>query len=199
MLKTVSIPAPKMKNTSAPSSDHIVVAPTTLVKRTSYVDVRSTAPSISNSTSLLPRGDQVARDRSTTQRGTTISVVLSTIPPAMVSAVLGNAQSPRFYPFQINSSCRALLWAIFRWPDAHNPSPLSLLDLNHRMPKHGATSSPAHYVVEGTSPSNQYKNSKEDCIDLFITCMADDHLVDIAEMLKKPSVLRDFTKNPNVL
>jgi hypothetical protein len=52
--------------------------------------------------------------------------------------------------------------------------------------------------VRGTSPGNQYQKAREDHIDLFITWMKDDHPVDIAEKLKRPRVLTDFTKNPNV-
>jgi hypothetical protein len=51
--------------------------------------------------------------------------------------------------------------------------------------------------VGGTSPGNQYQKAREDCIDLVITWIADDHPVDIVEKLKRPRVLRDFTKNPN--
>jgi len=50
--------------------------------------------------------------------------------------------------------------------------------------------------VGGTSPGNRYQNTREDRIDLFITWLEDDHPVDIAEKLKRPRVLRDFTKHP---
>jgi hypothetical protein len=51
--------------------------------------------------------------------------------------------------------------------------------------------------VRGTSPGNRYQKAREDRIDLFITWVENDHPVDIAEKLRRPRVLRDFTKNPN--
>jgi len=65
------------------------------------------------------------------------------------------------------------------------------------MSKRGGTSSPAQSFVGGTTPGNRYQKAREDRIDLFIMWMEDDHTVDIAEMLNRPRVVRDFTKNPN--
>ena len=194
--KTASSPAPKI--TSAPSLEHILVPPTTPInKRTSDVHVGSTTPAFSSSTSLRLTKDSVAWGGSTTFRGTTRSVVSSAVPSPTVSAVSGDAQSPSFNPFQINSSGSTLQRAFFRRRDARDPSPLSLVDLSSRRPKRGATSSPAQSVVGGTSPGNQYQTAREDRIDLFLMWMEDDHLVDIAEKLKRPRILRDFTTNPN--
>jgi hypothetical protein len=50
--------------------------------------------------------------------------------------------------------------------------------------------------VGGTTPENRYQKATEDRIDLSITWMEDDHPLDIAEKLKRPRILRDFTKNP---
>jgi hypothetical protein len=102
------------------------------------------------------------------------------------SAVSGDAQLPRFDPFQINSSVSALQRPFFGRNDALDPLPLSLVDLNSRRPKHRETSSPAHSLVRGSSPGYRYQKAKEDRIDHFITLMEDDHLVDIAEKLKRP-------------
>jgi len=123
--------------------------------------------------------------------------VSSTVLSSTVSAVSWDAQSPRFDPFQINSSGSALQRPSFGRINACDPSPLSLVNLSSRRPKYGATSSPAQSVVGGTSPGNRYQKAREDRIDLFITWMEDDHRVDIAEKLKMPRVLTDFTKNPN--
>jgi hypothetical protein len=194
--KTASSPAPKI--TSAPLLEHILVPPTTPKnKRTSDVHVGSTTPAISCFTSLRPRGDSVVWGRNTTRKGTTRSAVLSMVPSPTVSAVLGDAQWPRFDPVQINSSGSALQRPIFGRNNAHDPSPLSLVDLSSRRPKRGATSSPAQSVVGGTSPGNQYQKARENRIDSCITCMEDDHPVNIAEKLKRPRVLTDFTKYPN--
>jgi hypothetical protein len=88
--------------------DHILLTSTTPIKRTSNVHVGSTTPAISSSTSLRPRGDSVAQGRSTTCRGNTRSAVSSAIPSPTASAVSGDAQSPRFDSFKINSSGSAL-------------------------------------------------------------------------------------------
>ena len=137
--KTTSSPTPMI--TSAPSLEHILVPPTTPInKHTSDVRVGSTPSAISSTTSLWPRRDSVARGRSTTHRGTTQIVVSSTIPSPTVSAVSGDSQSPRFDPFQQNSSGSALQWPFFGWNDACDPSPLSVVDLSSRRPKCGATS-----------------------------------------------------------
>jgi len=135
--------------------------------------------------------------RSTTPRGTTRSAVSSTVPSPTVLAVLGDAQSPRFDPFQINISGSALQRPFFGRNNACDPSPLSPVDFSSRRPKRSATSSPTQSDVGGTSPGNQYQKAREAHIDLFITWMEDDHPVDIAEKLKRPRVLRDFTKNLN--
>jgi hypothetical protein len=152
--KTASSPPPKTKISSAASLDHILVTPTTPIKRTSNVRVGSTTPAISTSTSLRPRGDSVARGRNTTRRGTTQSAVSFAIPSPTASAVSGDSQSPRFDPFQINSSGSALQRPFFGRNDARDPSPRSLVDLNSRWPTCGAPSSPAHSFVRGTSPGN---------------------------------------------
>jgi len=96
---TTSSPAPKISSVS--SFDHILVPPTTTInKRSLDVRVGSTTPAMWSSTSSRPRGDSVARGRSTTPWGTTQSAVLSKIPPATVSGVLGDGQSPRFDPIR---------------------------------------------------------------------------------------------------
>ena len=112
--------------------------------------------------------------------------VSSAILSLTVLAVPGDAQSRRIDPFQINSSGSAVQQPFFRCYDARNPSPLSVVDLNSRRPKHGATSLPAHSVVRGTSPGNQYQQARVDCIDLLSMWMEDDHPVDIVEELKRP-------------
>jgi hypothetical protein len=151
--KTASSPAPKI--TSAPSLEHILVPPTTPInKRTSDVHVGSTIPAMSSSTELRPRGDWVARGSCSTRKGTTRSAVWSMVPTPTVSAVSGDAQSPRFNLFQINSYGSALQRPICGRNNAHDPSPLLLVDLGRRGPKRGATSSPAQSVVGGTSPGN---------------------------------------------
>jgi hypothetical protein len=117
--------------------------------------------------------------------------------PPTVSAVLEDAQSTRFEAYEINSTGSALKKPFFRRNDACDPLQLSLADLRSRRPKRGASSSPAQPVLRGTSPGNRYQKATEDQIDLIIMWMEDDHLVDIAEKLKRPRVLREFTKNPN--
>jgi hypothetical protein len=85
----------------------------------------------------------------------------------------------------------------FRRNDLRDPSPLLFVALSSRRPKRGATSSTAQSVVGGTSPGNRYQNTTEDSIDFFITWVEDNHPVDKVEKLKRPRVLRDFTKNSN--
>ena len=166
-------------------------------KSTSDVCVGLTTPTISSSTSSRPGGDFVVWGRSTSLRGTTQSTVSSTIPSPTVSAVSVDAQSPRFDPFQINSSGSALQRSFFGRNDACDPLQLSFVDLSSRRTTCIAISSPAQYVVGGTSPGNRDRKVRENHSDLCITWMEDDHLVNIAEELKRPRVLRDFTKNPN--
>jgi len=113
-------------------------------------------------------------------------VVSSTVPAPTVSAVSRDAQSPRFDPFQINSSGSALQRPFFGRNNARDPSPLSLVDLSSWRLKHGATSSPAQSIVGGTSPGNPYQKAREDRIDHFITWMEDDDTVDIAEEFNRP-------------
>jgi len=193
---TPSSPTPKIS--LAPSFEHILVPPTTPINKcTSDVRVGSTTPAISSSTSLQPSGDLVARSRSITCRSTTRSAVSSTIWSPTISAVLGDAQSPRFDRFQGNSCGSGLQRPCFGRNDAWDPSPLSVVDISSSRPKRGATSSPARSVVASTSPGNRYQKAREDSIDRFIAWMEDDHPVDTPEKLKKPQVLRGFTKNPN--
>jgi len=116
----------------------------------------------------------------------------------MISAVLGDAQLPRFNPFLIDSTGSPLQQQCFGRNDAQNSLPPSLVDPNGRRSKLHATSSLAHGVVRGTSPGNQYQEASEDRIDLLIQRMKDDHPVDIAEKLTIPWALRDLTKDPNV-
>jgi len=77
------------------------------------------------------------------------------------------------------------------------PLPLSPVDLNSTMLKLNATGIPAHSVVRGISPGNQYNSAREDRIDLFVVGIENDNMVDSMEMLKRPSVLRDFTTDSN--
>ena len=152
--KSASKPSPKL--TSAPSLEHILVLATSPSnEHTSDIRVGSTTPPISSSTPFGTRGDSVAHSRSTTRRSITQLAASSTIPSPIVSAVLGDAQLPRFDPFQMNSSGGALQRPIFRQNDARNPLLHSLIDLSTRRPKHGATSSPAQSVVRGTSSGNR--------------------------------------------
>jgi hypothetical protein len=145
------------------------------------VYIGSSTPAISSVTQLQPRGDWVVLGRSTACRGTTQSVVWSTIPCPPVSAVPGDTQSPTFHTLLINSSGSAYQWLFFRLNDACDFLPLSLVDLNSRGPRRGATTSPAYSVVRGTSPGNYYQNAREHCIDDCVMWMEDDHTVDIAE------------------
>jgi hypothetical protein len=122
---TASIPAPTI--TSAPSLQHILVSPTTPIKKsTSDVHDWSTTPKISSSTLLEGRENSVELGSSTTLQGTTQSAVSSTIPPFMVLAVLGDAKSPRLDRFQINSSGCTLQRPIFGRNDPCYPSQLAL-------------------------------------------------------------------------
>ena len=195
---TASWPVEKTKIISASSIDHILVTQTTQIKPTSDVRVGSIIPTMSSSTSLWPSQDLAGWGRSTTHSGTTqlgISYVI--LSPTLVT-VPGDSEWLRFIPSQLNSSRRALQLPIFGRTAARNPTPHSLVHLNNRRPKCGATSSPAHSVTGGTSPGNQYENAREDCIILFVMWMEDDDPVDSAEKLKRCQVLRDFRKNPNV-
>jgi hypothetical protein len=80
---------------------------------------------------------------------------------------------------------------------ACDPLSFPLGDLSSQRPKRGATSALAQAVPGGTSLGNRYQKASEDRIDIFITWIEDDHLVDIAEKLKRPRVVRDFTTNIN--
>jgi len=160
--KPKSASCPVLKITEAPSLEHILVPPTTPInKRTSHVRVTLTTSAISRSTSLRPRGDSVARGRSTTRRGTKRSVVSSTVPSSMVSTFSGDAQSPRFDSFQINRYRSAPQWPFFGWNDERNPLPFSLVDLFSRRPKRSASSSPAQLNVGGTSSGNRYQKARD--------------------------------------
>jgi len=149
--KTASSPVPKFP--SAPSLEHILVPLSTPINKcTSDNRVGSTTPAISSSTLLRQRRDLIVPGRSTTCRGTTRLAGFSTAPTHTVSALLGDAQSPRFDPFQINSCGSALQRHFFGLNNARDASPHSLVDLSSRRPKHDATSSAAQSVVGGTSP-----------------------------------------------
>jgi len=140
-------------------------------------------------------GVWVAWGSTTTSRGTAWSPVSSGIPSLTAPDVSGYALSPMFHPFQINCSGRGLQRPYFKWKDVCNPLPLSLIDYNSRRPICGRISSPAHSALGGSSSGNWYRKAREDHIDFFNTVMEDDHPVDIAEQLKWPQVLRDFTQN----
>jgi len=88
-LTTISSPAPKI--TSAPSLNHILVPPSPPINKcTSDVCVGSTTSTVSNPTSLRPRGDSVTQGSSTTHRGTTRSGELCITPSPTVSPVQGD-------------------------------------------------------------------------------------------------------------
>jgi len=195
--KTASSHTPKRKNTSAPLLDHILDTPTTLIAHTSDVGVRSTTSAISSPVSLWPRRDFVVWGWSTTCRGTTLSVVLSTVPSLKLLEFSRDAHSPRFSPAQMNSSGGGHGWPFLGLNDACEPLPLSLLVLNSRRPKLSASCWPAHTVVGGFSHGKQYQNAREDHIDCCITSMENDHLADIMETFSRAQVLSDFTTNPN--
>lgn len=63
-------------------------------------------------------------------------------------------------------------------------------------PNRGATSSPDHSVVGVMCPGNQYQKAGEEHVDRVVTRMDDDHLVDIADKVKRLQSLRGITKYP---
>jgi len=193
--KSESSPAPKTKNTSAPSLGQIVGTLTPPIKCTSDVRVWSTICAISSSTSFWWMADSVVRGSTTIPRGTKPSAVSSAILFLTVFTVPAHAQSPRFDLFQFKRSGRARQQPYFGRNAIRDPKPLSLVDPNSRRPKHGATSSPAHTVVGGTSPGNQYQEAREHHTDYLIIWMEDNCPVDSADQSKWPWVLRDFKMN----
>jgi len=172
----------------------ILVTPTTLINYTLDVSVVSTTLALSSSSPMRPWGDSVVLSWGNSLWGTIRSAVSPTILSPTVLVVSGDAQWPRFIPFQINCSGRARQRPFFGQNDTSDLSPLLLVHPNSRRPNPAANSSPAHCFVGGTSPGNDYQKAREDCIDHFITGMEHDRLVYIAEKLNKHWVIRAFTK-----
>jgi hypothetical protein len=139
------------KNTSPPSSEHILVPVTTPNNEcTSDVPVGSTTHAMSISTVFRLRGDSAVLGRITSGRGTTQSALSTTIPFPTGWPGLGDAELPRINRCQITSSDSALQRPFFRQNVACNPSPLALMDLSSSRPKCSATCSPVQTVLGGT-------------------------------------------------
>jgi len=153
MAKTASGPMPNI--TPAPWLNHILGATTTAInQRTLHICVRFSTPAITRQTALQPRGDSVVLGRRTPHRGLIKSALSYRTPSQIESAVVGDAQLPRFDSILVNSSGSALQWPCLGRIDAGDPLPLSLVDFSSRRPKMFTTSSPAQCVVGGTFLGN---------------------------------------------